>query len=60
MFEECKTRDDVAVVYANLLIKCNALNTWSEINKEIIDRWSYSGLEYVKTKAWKIAEKKGD
>jgi len=25
---------------------------WEKVNKAIIERWSMSGLEYIKTQAW--------
>lgn len=26
---------------------------WAVVNKAIMDRWSFGGLEYIKNKAWR-------
>lgn len=50
------TRDELAVEYAKLLNeKDSGWDGWPVLNLAIIDRWSVSGLRYVKTKAWKLA-----
>lgn len=50
------TQRSVAVLYAVCFLTRNANDvTVSEINREIINRWSPSGLERVKTMAWSIA-----
>lgn len=46
-------RDDIAETYAL------ALNTpervdWTAVNSAIIRRWSVSGLNYIKERAWKM------
>lgn len=49
------TRADVAKTYSILLQKNTAKETFVEINKAIIKRWSPSGLRWIKEQAWKIA-----
>jgi hypothetical protein len=53
------TRDDVATAYALGLLSEGAVN-WPTVNAAIIERWSTSGLEYVKRIAWrKITKEEG-
>ena len=48
------TRDDMAYVYAGLMgIKDYPFDV---LNQKIMSRWSFSGLVYIKEKAWKIRE----
>lgn len=49
-----ETRDKCADKYRELLLLSELGNTvdWEYINKFIIDRWSISGLTYIKNKAW--------
>jgi hypothetical protein len=51
------SRDEIAFEYARLL-RHNGTEwkTWPTLNLAIIDRWSQSGLEYIKRKAWKLAQ----
>ncbi|HJR00963.1 MAG TPA: hypothetical protein VKA83_04995 [Methylomirabilota bacterium] len=49
------TRDDVAVDYAAALLAYGPSGEWREINEAILARWSMSGLNYIKTQAWKLA-----
>lgn len=54
------TRDEMADEYADLLLTRPAdWGVWPLLNVAIIDRWSLSGLEYIKRKAWKLAEEAG-
>jgi hypothetical protein len=47
------TRDELAVEYARLLREKDAAwGGWPVLNLAIIDRWSESGLRYVKAAAW--------
>lgn len=47
------SRDELAVEYARLLRDNGpAWPTWPTLNLAIIDRWSESGLSYIKRKAW--------
>lgn len=46
------TRDDVARVYAQLLAEDI---DWEDVNGAILERWSESGLAYIKSEAWKLA-----
>jgi len=44
-------RRDIAQTYAFAL--CSSEETdWPKVNRAIIDRWSVSGLEYIKNLAW--------
>jgi hypothetical protein len=50
------TRDELAVEYAKLLRDRGPhWKTWPILNIAIVDRWSASGLVYIKKKAWKLA-----
>lgn len=46
------SRDDVAQTYAFLIRQSH--KDFKIINQKIINRWSKSGLEYIKKKAWAI------
>ena len=47
-------RDNMAYVYAGLIdIKDYPFEI---LNRRIIKKWSKSGLEYIKDRAWKIRE----
>ncbi len=48
-------RKDVAATYA-LAIRSSEPTDFALVNKRIIERWSRSGLEFIKNEAWKIAE----
>jgi len=50
-------RDIVAIAYAFALVSSEEVD-WPKVNKAIIERWSVSALEYIKTKAWKMIEEK--
>lgn len=57
--EKVFTRDDVALTYAMTLCSSERDSVdWGKVNKAIIDRWSFSALNYIKEKAWKMAEGK--
>ncbi len=48
------TRNNIAYVYAGLI---NVKDyPFDRLNKMIIKTWSFSGLKYIKEKAWKILE----
>jgi hypothetical protein len=50
---EFPNRDAVAAEYARLLrSKTPSWPTWAALNLAIVDRWSLSGLTYIKTRAW--------
>ena len=51
------TRDNVAVTYAFCRTSREKVD-FSKINIAIINRWSFSALKYIKSKAWKIIEGK--
>lgn len=48
------SRDEMAVEYARLLAANGPTwKSWPTLNLAIIDRWSQSGLAYIKRKAWR-------
>lgn len=50
-------RNDIAIMYAHAMLEAPLHTTdWPSINNAIIERWSVSGLDYIKHRAWKIAE----
>ena len=44
-------RRDIAKTYA-LALRSSEETDWPKVNRAIIDRWSVSGLEYIKNLAW--------
>lgn len=44
-------QEDVAKTYALIIIQKLQVN-WRKINKAIVDRWTYEGLERIKELAW--------
>jgi len=54
--KECK-RKHIALTYYFCMASSEEVD-WGKINKAIIERWSHSGLNYIKTEAWKWHEKK--
>ena len=50
-------RKNVALTYYFCLISSEDIN-WGKVNRAIIRRWSHSGLNYIKTEAWKWHDKK--
>ena len=57
--DEKKTRKDIAVVYAAALWQ-SAPVEWAAVNLAIKERWSMSGLKYIKELAWDLYEKAKD
>ncbi len=51
------TRKSLALTYAMAICSRETPN-FSNINRAIIDRWSVGGLNYIKTRAWKLIEEK--
>lgn len=50
------SRNEMAVGYAGILrMGGTGWSRWSDLNAVIIERWSPSGLEYIKRRAWKLA-----
>lgn len=50
------SRDAMASAYADYLIAYGTeWPAWPALNLAVIDRWSVSGLRYIKEKAWGIA-----
>jgi len=54
--DEMKRRD-VALTYAMALVARETVG-WHAVNKAIIERWSKSGLMWIKKQAWRIAGRK--
>ena len=54
--KECK-RKNIALTYY-FCMKSSENIDWGVINRAIINRWSFSGLEYIKTEAYKWHKKK--
>jgi len=54
--KECK-RKHIALTYY-FCMKSSEDIDWGVINRAIIERWSFSGLEYIKTEAYKWYKKK--
>jgi len=53
--KECK-RKDIALTYY-FCMKSSENIDWGVINRAIIERWSFSGLEYIKNEAHKYFKK---
>jgi hypothetical protein len=52
--DKAMDRTDVGLSYALALSTPNEVN-WSKVNQAILDRWSLSGLKWIKDFAWKAA-----
>ena len=50
-----RTRDDAATVYALAIVGRLPFRGWKPVNEAIIEKWSVSGLRYIKERAWKLA-----
>ena len=48
-------RNSVALTYAFCLRENDQIN-YRRINRAILDRWTFSSLEYIKARAWGIYE----
>jgi hypothetical protein len=42
----CETRDEAVQIYTDAMSMQNV--DWSKVNNSIIDKWSLSGLKYIK------------
>ena len=51
------TRNSVALTYAFCLRQREEVD-FGIVNRAILERWSRSGLEYIKKKAWNLVEGK--
>lgn len=55
-------RNDVAAMYGTVILFSRFARParmeadWSRVNAAIIARWSLSGLQYIKRRAWSLAE----
>jgi len=47
------TRDNIAITYAFCIDSPEKVDIGT-INRAIVDRWSRSALEYIKSEAWKL------
>lgn len=47
-------RNNVATTYA-LALRSSGPTDWATVNRAIMQRWSISGLRYIKERAWRIA-----
>lgn len=54
--DENNKRDDIAAKYALALAQADPVE-WAAVNLAIKERWSKSGLIYIKERAWKLYEK---
>ena len=53
-----KTRREMAELYAVLMHPQHSKPNWPELNRAIMDRWSLSGLKWIKARAWKFYEER--
>ncbi|MCR4340617.1 MAG: hypothetical protein NUW01_12120 [Gemmatimonadaceae bacterium] len=53
-----KTLDEAAAVYRYMLPNKNV--DWTAVNTTIIERWSRSGLTYIKREAWGYPDDRDD
>lgn len=51
------TRDEIALTYAFCRESSEKID-WLKVNIAILNRWSLSGLNYIKSKASKLMEEK--
>ena len=54
--KECK-RNDIALTYYFCMVSLEDID-WGKVNRAIVERWSRSGLEYIKKEAYKWHKKK--
>ena len=45
-----ETREDASEIYKDLIPMFNV--DWPTVNKTIVEKWSVSGLKYIKKHAW--------
>jgi hypothetical protein len=50
-YQEAAAKEYSALIFASRVLG-NEIN-WTKVNRAIIDRWSRSGLERIKSAAWK-------
>ena len=50
------TRKEMAEVYAKAIQIEVGYIDWPILNRAIMDRWSRSGLRFIKERAWRIVE----
>lgn len=46
-------RNSLALTYRLAMASSEEVD-WLKVNRAIINRWSLSGLEYIKNRAWKL------
>ena len=49
-------RNQIALLYAQLIDTQLKETNWEKVNQAIMDRWSEAGLAYIKNRAWKLLE----
>ena len=54
--DKLNTRKDIAKIYGQALKEGLAGTDWKLVNQAIIERWSITGLIYIKNLAWKGLE----
>ena len=50
-------RNGIALTYA-LALKSSDPTDWAKVNAAILERWSLSGLGYIKKRAWDLVDGK--
>ncbi len=50
---KCKTRNAAAEIYADMLFQMKGAS-FESVNQTILQKWSLSGLKYIKKRAWDI------
>lgn len=62
LVESAKNREEMARLYAICIVFSTGGSnpgqycSWKTLNEKILKRWSRSGLEYIKRKAWEILD----
>ena len=51
-------RDEIVPLYAELIMLAHLTGDFEvkEVNQAIIEKWSYSAMDYILNNAWKIVE----
>lgn len=49
------SKDEMAAIYAGLIFQADF--DFANLNKKIINQWSFSALKEIKNRAWKIAKR---
>ena len=54
--DEKVTQDNIAFAYTLARESGKKIN-WETVNKAILERWNWSALEHIKSKAWVLLNK---